>query len=82
VWLAEVGVFADTTPALPRSVLIDAIDRKWPIARIAAEQKVSVVTVRVELHRHGLFAMHRTRHRAIGAVNAGRIDPSKVEIAR
>jgi hypothetical protein len=64
VWLAEVGVFADTTPALPRSVLIDAIDAQWPIARIAAEQKVSAVTVRIELHRHELFASHRTRHRA------------------
>jgi hypothetical protein len=28
VWLAEVGVFADTTPALPRSVLLDAIERQ------------------------------------------------------
>lgn len=66
VWLAEVGVFADTTPALPRSVLLEAIDGQWPISRIAAEHKVSVVTVRVELHRQGLFAAHRNRHRAFG----------------
>jgi hypothetical protein len=65
VWLAEVGVFADTTPALPRSVLIDAIDAQWKIARIAAEHKLSAVTVRIELYRHGLFALHRTRRRAI-----------------
>jgi hypothetical protein len=82
VWLAEVGVFADTTPALTRSVLIDAIDRKWPISRIAAEHKVGAAKVRVEMHRHGLFASHRSRHRAFGAVNAGRVDLSKVEIAR
>ena len=63
VWLAEIGVFADTTPALPRSVLLDAIERRWPISRIASEYKVSVVTVRVELHRHGLFEAHRMRDR-------------------
>ena len=79
---AEIGVFADTTRELARPVLLDAIERQWPISRIATEHKVSVVTVRVELHRHGLFAMHRSRHRAIGDVNAGRVDLSKVEIAR
>jgi hypothetical protein len=54
VWPAEIGVFADTTPALPRSVLLDAIRGQWPISRIAAGHKVSAVTVPVELHRHGL----------------------------
>jgi hypothetical protein len=72
VWLAEVGVFADTTPALPRSVLIDAIDAQWPIARIVTEQKVSAVTVRVELHRHGLFVAHRQRHRSDPTTTAAR----------
>jgi hypothetical protein len=81
-WLAEIGVFAEITPELSRSVLLDAIERQWPIARIATEHEVSAVTVRVELHRHGLFAMHRNRHRAIGDVNAGRVDLSKVEVAR
>jgi hypothetical protein len=57
-----------TTSALSRSVLLDAIDRQWPISRIAAGHKVSVVTVRVELHRNGLFEVHRNRHRAIGEV--------------
>jgi hypothetical protein len=63
VWLAEIGVFADTTPTLPRSVLLDSIERQWPVSRIAAEHEVSVATVRVELHRHGLFVTHRHRHR-------------------
>ena len=63
VWLAEVGVFSDTTPALLRSDLHDAIEGQWPISRIAAGYEVSVVTVKVELHRHGLFEAHRNRHR-------------------
>ena len=64
VWLAEVGVFADTTPALSRPLLLDGIERQWPVSRIAAEYRVGVTTVLVELHRHGLFVAHRQRHRA------------------
>ena len=63
VWLAEVGVFADERPALSRSDLVDAINVSWPISRIAEEHRVSITTVRVELHRHGLFDAHRLRHR-------------------
>lgn len=64
VWLAEVDVFADSTPALSRSRLVDAITRRLPITRIAADNRVSATTVLVELHRHGLFEAHRTRHRS------------------
>ena len=63
VWLAEIGVFAHTTPALPRSVLLDSIERQWPVPRIATENQVSVRTVRIELHRHELFVALRQRHR-------------------
>jgi hypothetical protein len=64
VWLAEIGVFAETTPTLLRKVLLDGIERQWPVSRIATEYQVSVTTVRVELHRHGLFVAHRQRHRS------------------
>ena len=64
VWLAEVGIFADTPPALSRAVLETAISDGWPLSKIAAEAAVSVRTVRVELHRHRLFDAHRTRHRS------------------
>ena len=63
VWLAEIGVFAHTTPSLPRSVLVDSIERQLPVSRIATENQVSVRTVRIELHRHELFVAHRHRHR-------------------
>ena len=63
VWLAEIGVFADTTPALSRSALLDAIERQQSISQIAAQHATSATTVRVELHRHGLFDAHRLRHR-------------------
>ncbi len=63
VWLAEAGIFADTPPALSRTRLQDAISNRWPLSKIAAETAVSVMTVRVELHRHQLFHAHRTRHR-------------------
>ena len=63
VWLAEIGIFAGTTPALSHSVLIDTIRRRWSQRRIAAEHAVSITTVRIELHRHDLFDAHRTRHR-------------------
>jgi hypothetical protein len=63
VWLAEAGIFADTPPALSRITLQDAISDGWPLSKIAAETGVSVMTVRVELHRHQLFDAHRTRHR-------------------
>ena len=63
VWLAEAGIFADTPPALSRTALQDAISHGWPLSKIAAETGVSVMTVRVELHRHQLFDAHRTRHR-------------------
>ena len=65
VWLAEVDVFINPTPALPHSYLVSAIRNRWPITRIAAEHAVSVVTVKVELHRHGLFVSHRHRHRSV-----------------
>ena len=63
VWLAEAGIFADTPPALSRITLHVAIRDGWPLSKIAAETGVSVMTVRVELHRHQLFDAHRTRHR-------------------
>ena len=63
VWLAEADVYADPAPVLSRSVLKLAISEGWPLSRIAAEHAVSVTTVRVELHRHRLFDIHRTRHR-------------------
>jgi len=63
VWLAEAGIFADTPPALSRTTLQAAIGDGWPLSKIAAEAAVSVITVRVELHRHHLFDAHRTRHR-------------------
>ena len=37
IWLAEVGIYADTTPALSSSDLIDAIEHGWPMAQIAKE---------------------------------------------
>ena len=60
---AHAGIFADTPPALSRTTLQDAISDGWPLSKIAAETGVSVMTVRVELHRHQLFDAHRTRHR-------------------
>jgi len=63
VWLAEIDVFSNAAPKLSRRDLLDAIEQGWPIARIAAQHRVSVTTVRVELHRHGLFDAHRIRHR-------------------
>ena len=45
VWLAEVGVFYDSTPALLQSDLLEAIERQWPISRIAAEHEVGIATV-------------------------------------
>ena len=64
VWLAEVGLFLDATPKLPRSSLKEAIELGSPITKIAAEHRVSVTTVRIELHRNGLFDAHRVRHRS------------------
>jgi transposase len=63
VWLAEIGVFADTTPVLSRRVLLDAIELSWPMSLTAEECAVSATTVRIELHRHGLFDAHRLGHR-------------------
>ena len=63
VWLAEIGIFADATPALPRSILLDAVAAQQPISAIAKACKVSTTTVRVELHRQGLMDAHRHRHR-------------------
>jgi len=63
VWLAEIGVFAHLIPTIRKSDLVGAIERGWPLSRIAAEHGVSVTTVKVELHRHGLFVAHRRRHR-------------------
>ena len=33
------------------------------MAQIAKEHRVAITTVRIELHRHGLFDAHRLRHR-------------------
>ena len=66
VWLAEIGVFADSRTMLSRSDLLVAIRDQWSITRIAADHAVSVITVKVELHRHELFTSHRHRHRATG----------------
>jgi DNA-binding CsgD family transcriptional regulator len=63
VWLAEVGIFADDAPKISRAGLKRAIDRRRTLRGIAQDQGVSVATVRVELHRHGLFEAHRLRHR-------------------
>ena len=62
VWLAEVGVYADDTPALSRNALLHAIEEGQSMMKIATEHRVAVTTVRVELHRHGLFESHRNRH--------------------
>ena len=64
VWLAEIGVYVDDTSALKRSVLLAAIGDGWSMAQIASDHQVAVTTVRVELHRHGLFEAHRARHRS------------------
>ena len=63
VWLAEIGVFADDPPKLSRAALLRAIDQHSSLSDIAGEHGVAVTTVRIELHRHGLFEMHRLRHR-------------------
>jgi DNA-binding phage protein len=63
VWLAEIGIFVDDAPALSKAVLLDAIARRESMAGIARKHSVSITTVRVELHRHGLHDQHRTRHR-------------------
>jgi transposase len=63
VWLAEIGVYADETPAISRASLESAINNSWSLNRIATEHRVAVTTVRIELHRHELFNAHRTRHR-------------------
>ncbi len=63
VWLAEIGIFADGSPKLSRTELLDAIEQHQSMRDIAAEFGVAVTTVRVELRRHGLFEMHRHRHR-------------------
>ena len=62
-WLAEADVFSTASPALNRTELLDAIEAGWPLSRIAGEHRVSVTTVKVELHRHRLLDAHRTRHR-------------------
>jgi hypothetical protein len=63
VWLAEIGVFADGSPKLSRTELLAAIEQQQSMRDIAAEFAVAVATVRIELHRHELFEMHRQRHR-------------------
>ena len=62
VWLAEVGIFAKDTPAISHAALSEAITNGRSLHDIAVEHRVALVTVRVELHRHDLFAAHRTRH--------------------
>ena len=64
VWLAEVGIYADPVPALSRAASLDAISAgRRSMKQIAADNQVTVTTVRVELHRHQLFDTHRNRHR-------------------
>ena len=62
VWLAEIGIFGNEVPALSRSDLLEAIDQQRPISKIASNHRVGAATVRIELHRHGLFTQHRVRH--------------------
>jgi len=64
VWLAEIDIYLHAAPKVGRRDLLAAIEEGWPIARIAVEHGVSTATVRVELHRHELFGLHRVRHRA------------------
>lgn len=63
VWLAEIGTFAEETSQLGRAELLEAIRQHKSLRDIAGELRVSVTTVRVELHRHGLYEAHRLRHR-------------------
>lgn len=64
VWLAEIDLFVDDTPRLGRRDMVQAIAQGWPLARIANEHRVSITTVRVDLHRHQLFDVHRVRHKS------------------
>jgi len=62
IWLAEVGIFVNDTPAISRSDLETAIASQDSIDTIRRRHRVTDRTVVVELHRHGLFADHRRRH--------------------
>jgi hypothetical protein len=46
-----IGVYADATPALSSSNLVDAIEQGRSMDQIAKEHGVAITTVRVELHR-------------------------------
>jgi hypothetical protein len=62
VWLAEIGIFVKSEPALSPKVVRAAIERNDSLAVIAAEHGWCANTVVVEMHRHGLFTEHRQRH--------------------
>jgi hypothetical protein len=62
VWLAQVGIFVNDTPALTRRDLKQAIADGDSIDQIRRRHAVADRTVLVELHRHGLFAEHRRHH--------------------
>lgn len=62
VWLAEIGIFASSVAALSERELRQAITTQRSIRDIAELGHVSTSTVKVELHRHGLFDTHRRRH--------------------
>ena len=64
VWLAEVGIFLRSEPAISGTALRRAIEQRHALGVIADAHGVSAHTVLVELHRHGLFAAHRQRHLA------------------
>ena len=53
VWLAEIGIFRKTEPAIPPADLAAAVADRLTVAGMARQFSVSEYTVRVELLRHG-----------------------------
>ena len=62
VWLAQIGIFLNDTPALSRRDLKQAIANGHSIDQIRRQHRVADRTVVVELHRHNLVEAHRRRH--------------------
>jgi transposase len=61
VWLARVGIFVSEVPAITRTDLMAAIERRESLKVIGRRHHVHSRTVIVELYRQGLFDDHRRR---------------------
>lgn len=61
VWLADIGIFLNDTPAITRQHLEQAITEGLTIDQIRRRHHVADRTVKVELRRFGLVDTHRHR---------------------